>query len=235
MKLLVKLLKWDTNFFGVKVGKSIIETTLINNVFCVEDDTYELIVLEQQDDVDVTVQNYNQTFKETKLMFSKKITGYSDSLEHIMDSDANSIAKEKLYNLALLSGTYSRFLLDKNIGEDNFIAFYKEWVDNSVSKQFADKVFYINKATDLVGFVTVAINDSNAQVGLIAVSEQCQGKGYGAQLLKKVEHYCAEQNIKELRIPTQFKNKQACVFYKKNGYKVYQKKIIKHFWKNDTI
>lgn len=234
MKLLVNLLKWDTDFFGIKVGKSIIDTST-KRWFCVENETYDLIVVEQQDDFDVSIENYNHTFKEIKLVFSNKNISCHGGLENIKDLDQDTIASEKLYDLALLSGSYSRFLLDKNIGEDNFIALYKEWVDNSVSKQFADKIFYISKGSNIVGFVTVAIKDAYAQIGLIAVNEQCQGKGYGAQLLKKVENYCWQQNIKELRIPTQYKNKQACLFYKKKGYEVCQKNIIKHFWKNDTI
>ena len=59
-----------------------------------------------------------------------------------------------------------------------------------------------------------------------------QGKGFGKNLLKKVENFCLENNVKTLHIPTQLENITACNFYTKLGYEISEKIIIKHFWKN---
>lgn len=230
MKLSINHLEWDTNFFGINVGQVVIEKPFANHKY-VTNKNYDLIVVEQQNNFEVSIIDYYNSYQETKLVFQKKNITSTSSLNKVKDTDIELITYEKLYNLALLSGKYSRFCLDKKIGESNFKSLYKQWVLNSLSKQFANKVFYIEQENTVVGFVTVATKHNYAQIGLIAVAEQYQGNGYGVQLLNKVEYYCAQNRITELRIPTQLKNKQACLFYKKNGYVVCEEKIIKHFWK----
>ena len=78
--------------------------------------------------------------------------------------------------------------------------------------------------------------DNKATVGLIAVSNQHQGKGIGGILLNHLETILYQKEIKSLTIPTQFENKQACNFYHKQGYSIFDNTFIKHYWKiNDTI
>ena len=62
-----------------------------------------------------------------------------------------------------------------------------------------------------------------------------QGKGIGGILLKHLETILYQKGITSLTIPTQFENKQACNFYSKQGYSIFENTFIKHFWKYDTI
>ena len=57
----------------------------------------------------------------------------------------------------------------------------------------------------------------------------------GKKLLQVVENELIKNDIKILNIPTQKENFEACSFYEKQGYKVKQSIIIKHFWRNDSI
>ena len=87
---------------------------------------------------------------------------------------------------------------------------------------------------NILAFVTFKIKDNLAQIGLIAVSPNSQGKGLGKNILLKVENYCFQNNIKTLLIPTQLENVIACNFYSKMGYKISEKIVVKHFWKNSN-
>jgi dTDP-4-amino-4,6-dideoxy-D-galactose acyltransferase len=82
-----------------------------------------------------------------------------------------------------------------------------------------------------LGFISYKIFGDYAIVGLIAVRPEHQGKGVGKKLLAAVENELSYKLIKELRIPTQLKNKQACGFYAKLGYKMIEQISIKHYWK----
>ena len=75
------------------------------------------------------------------------------------------------------------------------------------------------------------ISEDFATIGLIAVSPLCQGNGIGKKLINAVEIELVRCQIRELRIPTQFQNKNACEFYVKLGYEIIEKKIIKHYWR----
>jgi len=223
----IKRLDWDSNFFGFEVG----EIDGVSNFSDVE--KFDLIVVKQTHNEPVKIQNFKNTFQETKVIFNKHLTSNYSFAEDsfIIDYDDQPIDKKLLYSLAFESGKYSRFKLDIHL-EDKFKLIYSKWVDNSLNKEFADKVFYFKILNEVVGFVTVKDNKEYSTIGLIAVSENHQGKGIGKKMLLKIEEYCMSNNIFELRIPTQKENLPACRFYNKMGYKVIQETILKHYWKN---
>ena len=225
MKL--KKLIWDSEFFNLNVAE-INTANKFKNEVC---KSFDIIYLKQNEDVEVLINGFQKTFQETKIIFTKplidKYTTFSDSI----DFEEKPIENEKLYELAYVSGNYSRFLLDPKFGKENFKKLYCTWVDNSITKKFADKIFYTKKGDQITGFVTLQTNDNFGSIGLIAVDPSVQGKGIGSQLISDCESFCFLCGIKELRIPTQEGNLQACNFYKKIGYSEREKTVIKHYWK----
>jgi len=233
MKLMeIKKLDWDSDFFNIEIGELINLNSNQNNNF------YDLIYVKQLEDNEFEIENYLNTFKETKIVFKKELSTSKESLsfDNSFDFDTRKIEASLLYPLAFESGKYSRFKLDDRFGNDKFEQLYKKWVDNSINKKFADKIFYYLLEKEVVGFVTVKNSNDFSTIGLIAVDNNYQGRGIGKQLINIVENYCLELNINELRIPTQKENISACNFYKKLDYNVFEALIIKHYWKkNDTI
>ena len=223
----IKRLDWDSNFFGYEVGE------IENESDFSESENYHLIILKQKREEEIEIEGFIKSFQETKVVFNKKLE--KDNLnfldDSIIDFDDEVINKEILYSLAFESGKYSRFKLDSNFPKHKFELLYTKWVDNSINKQFADKIFYVKEIDDIVGFVTLKNNNKFSTIGLIAVSENYQGRGLGKKLLSKVEKYCISQNIFRLRIPTQKENRPACNFYEKMGYTIDEEIIIKHYWK----
>lgn len=227
-KLEINRLDWDSDFFNIEVG----EITVASNAEIDVDaaNGFDLIVIRQHEDNAILIPNFENNFQETKVVFSKKLSNATEKSD-VIDYDEKSIPNTSLYPLAFESGKYSRFKLDNHFTENQFQSLYKKWIDNSLNKQFADKVFYIMESNSVCGFVTVKKHTGFASIGLIAVSENQQGKGYGFQLLEKAEQYCIFQSIFELRIPTQTANLPACNFYYKQGYTIFEETIIKHYRK----
>ena len=222
----IKRLDWDSNFFGFEVGE------IFNTANLEESKNYSLIVLKQNEDKDVQIENFEKKFQETKVIFNRMLHSRNryTLCNNIIDFDKLQVAPNSLYPLAFESGKNSRFKLDSNIGIEKFELLYTKWIDNSIIKQYADKVFYVNKLKETIGLVTVKLSPDFATIGLIAVSEKHQGKGIGKDLIYKVEEYCISQNIFQLKIPTQKENKLACLFYSGLGYSILEENIIKHFW-----
>lgn len=222
----IKRLDWDSNFFGYEVGE------IENESDFSESENYHLIVLKQKREEEIEIEGFIKSFQETKVVFNKKLEKNSLKFfeNSIIDFDDEVIDKEFLYSLAFESGKFSRFRLDSNFPKHKFELLYTKWVDNSINKQFADKIFYVKEIDDIVGFVTLKNNNKFSTIGLIAVSENYQGRGLGKKLLLRVEEYCISQNIFEVKIPTQKENKAACHFYNKTGYNINEELIIKHYW-----
>jgi dTDP-4-amino-4,6-dideoxy-D-galactose acyltransferase len=228
--MICERLEWDSDFFEIEITEINYDSNTTFKVSNIE--SYELIYLKNCFLEHFTILGFKLKFQQTKVLFSKSINKsnfYSSNL--VFDFDYHTIDNHRLYPLAFESGNYSRFNLDLNFKTQKFEELYKKWVDNSINKKIADKIFYIKVEENIEAFVTVKKNINYATIGLIGVSKDSQGKGYGTILLNIVEKYCVDNGIFELQIPTQKENLLACKFYSKLGYEIIQEINIKHYWK----
>lgn len=225
----VKILAWDSNFFNKKIG--VIEAgDEIGNFSDIE--SFDLLYVKQIVDKFIEIDNFKPTYTETKVVFSKKISKSNNPLNSFIFSALyTDVNKEQIYKLAFESGKFSRFKLDDNFGQHEFEALYKTWVDNSIAKEFADAILVYKEKNSILGVITYKIIDDYAAIGLLGVCNKHQGKGIGSELLIAAENELSNKKVKELKIPTQLQNEQACGFYKKLGYNIIEKTIIKHYWK----
>ncbi|MFD2550311.1 GNAT family N-acetyltransferase [Bizionia sediminis] len=226
----IEKLEWDSDFFEIRVGQLNSDAL----VFCAHDlAEFDLLIDKSELDRTLEIDGFTNTFGECKLTFSKSIKKRNFSNKTpILDSDLHPITAEKLYTLAFESGKHSRFKLDKGFSNDKFEALYKKWIRNSINKTFASKIFYTEKNGEAMSFVTIKQFHDYAEFGLFAISSKHQGQGLGQQLMDYVEAYCATQNLKSIRIPTQKSNIPATNIYIKNGYTIHEQLFIKHYWKN---
>lgn len=91
-------------------------------------------------------------------------------------------------------------------------------------------VIYIAGRGKPTGLLTVKYSDHTANVGLLAVDEDCRGQGVASQLLASLEHSCLEKGIDIILIPTQRNNKNACEFYAKAGFNKTSASVRYHCW-----
>ena len=223
--------KWDSEFFNLKIG----EVNLADCKHSLNFSDYDLLYVVSDEDFDLQIDGFTNSFSEQKVKFQKKLSEIFQTNENVFSHSEIEYNIQELYQLAFESGKHSRFLLDKNFGTEKFKELYRLWIDNSISKTFADNVFLYKNNQEIAGLLTYKTTDDNATVGLIAVSNKHQGKGIGGILLKHLETILYQKGITSLTIPTQFENKQACNFYSKQGYSIFENTFIKHFWKYDTI
>lgn len=226
----MKKLDWESSFFEKNIAGIDIPPHHSDKILANQD--FDLIVVNQSDDTIIEIPNFTLTFEEQKVIFTKELSDVS-SVNHqdILDTDHFPRTPDFFYPLAYESGKFSRFRLDPIFGEHKFKSMYEKWVDNSLNKTFADKIFFIEQEGICVGFITLQISNNIGKIGLIATLPQMQGKGLGRKLLETAEYHCTTNSIYHLHIPTQYANIPACNFYKKMGYKINQSLYIKHYWR----
>lgn len=220
-------LKWDSDFFNIKVGEIINPDTN----FIVLKEKFDLIYLKSEKNCEAKIEGFVNSFTETKVLFSKLMDQKREINQNVFSISETNFKKDDLYNLAFESGKMSRFNLDKKFGRTKFEELYTKWIDNSINKIFADDVLVYKENEQTLGFVTYKIEIDFATIGLIAVDSLSQGKGIGGKLIDAVENILISNGVFKLLIPTQLENTNACSFYKKKEYEISQTTVIKHYWK----
>lgn len=226
----IKILDWDSNFFGFKVGEI---SDFSSTPIIVEDKDIKFIQTKLEEDIELNITSFEKKYKEGKVVFAKTLQKPHIIQQEVKDFDNAPLPQEAFYEIAYESGKYSRYKQDPCFSEDKFKHLYELWVENSINKSFATKIFYIsNEEGMLRGFVTLKGSKNEACIGLIGVLPQYQGEGLGSALLKACENYGIETGIKTIYIPTQLENIPACNFYKKIGYEISEIVYIKHYWRD---
>ena len=228
---MINQLDWDSNFFELQIAECFIDNQSVINV----EKTYDLIYVFCNSDKDINLPGYSESYTENKIVYIKDLVKNQLDSENILSFSSKNFSREQLYELSFESGKYSRFNKDKKFSIQQFENLYKRWIDNSLDFGFSDDILVYVEEKKIIGFISYKIKKNEATIGLVAVLPNHQGKGIGKKLLQVVENELIKNDIKILNIPTQKENFEACSFYEKQGYKVKQSIIIKHFWRNDSI
>jgi len=226
---MVTLLDWDTNFFGYDIGKYTITRNSSFDIKDLKDSFSHFKLIYIFSDYELQPKK-GLNLVDVKVLFSK-VCEFNKYEDEIIEFNSNIHNYDQLLNLTYLSGSYSRFRLDTNFENDEFRKLYKEWLDKSIDNIIADKVFIKKNQNKLNGFITLNINNLNtANIGLIAVDPNYQGKNIGSNLINACENYSLKNGCKNIEVSTQKNNKGAMKLYIKNGFQIKNIKYIYHLW-----
>jgi len=232
--LTIKYLTWDSDFFKKKIGQiSVDKSDCIENILKIaKNEDYQLIYAFGKGDFFVDneiLKQFNGHLADRKVLYEKTIETIKNEAPFVSVYKNNELIPD-LEELAYISGEFSRFKLDKNFEENDFYRMYKVWIENSVKRLIADYVFIAAENNSIKGMVTLKSDKEKGHIGLIAVSPDTQGKGYGKALIAACENELLRKGICILEVPTQTDNIQACKFYEKSGFHVKSITNIYHFW-----
>lgn len=167
-----------------------------------------------------------RTFLKNDLIFGDIGSKYS-----IEQPSIDYPLREQLYSLAYLSGKYSRFKIDPMFPMGKFESMYRIWVDNAIEGLNRQALLCIRHRSDVLGFVTVTVNNSSSRIGLIAVNNFWQGKGLGSLLMYAAENYAVTRGAVDLIVVTQARNTKAAALYQKAGYELVSSEFVYHLWR----
>jgi dTDP-4-amino-4,6-dideoxy-D-galactose acyltransferase len=229
---MIEQLNWDTKFFGYKTGKLILSE---NQKF--SSSKFKRLVGDYKL---VYVFSHKKVFANGLKLVDKKITFQQATfVKDYLDKSLNS--KIELFNeeihdykslqkLALSSGKYSRFNIDKNFINNEFSKLYIKWIENAVRKEKPiDVLIYRDK--EISGFTTIEKkSDGLAAIGLIAVSQKERGKGVASKLVECSIKRAFDLGFDIIQVATQTENTPAIKLYEKCGFKIIDTTYIYHYW-----
>lgn len=229
MNLEIEKLPWDSSLFNLSIGKIELPSGNEIDIPALEknSNTFDLIYLLSADPVNLLSERIKPV--DIKIRYRKVLQSHVHAAKWVC-FDSLTFDYNDLLSLAYLSGNYSRFKMDLNFQRGAFEKLYKRWLDKSIESE-DEKVIVISRDDNICGFVTVDLrHNSMAKIGLLAVHPSCQGRGIGSELLDQVESIAKSSGKESIEVATQLANKPAIALYEKNGYKIYDKKFIYHFW-----
>ena len=138
---------------------------------------------------------------------------------------------DKLIDLSIQSGIYSRFNIDKKIGKEKFQQLYTLWMVNSINLKIAKDVLVYTEMKDLAGFVTLGEKNNQADIGIISVDSTFRKKGIGKILMTSAEKKFSNLGYDSIQVVTQGDNIPACKLYESCGYQVDSLEFFYHIWK----
>lgn len=224
----ISKLEWDSDFFGFNIGRLIISEEDALPKFNAENfANYDLVYvfapheLKIPDD-ELKLVDSKVVYRKTKM----KPIAANPSI-HLF---VGKTPTRELYELALQSGEFSRFKLDEKFPNGSFEKLYRRWIEQSVRKVMADDLLCYFQEDKIVGMATVSTSNGVGHIGLVAVDSSCRNMGIGSELLAAVDSYFFEHKVFAVEVPTQLNNRNACLWYEKNGYEVHSITDIYHWW-----
>ncbi len=237
---LYNYLEWDTNFFGFKVAKINHNILNFNDLTSILDflkkDNCRLIYWSVNPD---NLESNNAAINNNGILIDEKIT-YEISLKNLnlqnnvfhpnISEYIYSSPNQELIDLAIQSGEYSRFKLDKKFLPNNFKNLYKIWIENSVSREIAELVLVYKINESISGMITLKSVNNTGLIGLMGVDKQFRGQKIGYELITAAKIYFFNKNYNYLYVVTQKKNLKSCKFYEYCGFKKIKSENFYHFW-----
>lgn len=236
MDIKLQNLEWDSDFFGVRVHKiigEIKETADYQGVGkALNESLSELAYYSSENKLRLenNLEKYYIEPVDGKITYSKKLSkDYKPC--NLISSYTHSFPSEVLVRLAIESGIYSRYNIDKKIGREKYEELYKLWIINSVNKEIAQEVLVYQIQSEIVGFVTLKLNGKIAEIGIIAVDKNFRGQGIGKALMQEAENWFINHGGSKIQVTTQLKNIPASKLYERCGYNIESKEYCYHIWR----
>ena len=240
MAPLCEHLEWDTEFFGVRIGRVVPQTLSAEELkevlawvsneridclyFLCDATEIRASALVQQSgflltDVRLTLETVVKPLTEPRASGGGGIRMATSA-----DVDALKVIASKSYVM-------TRFYADPHFSPEQCAALYQTWIEKSCAG-FADAVLVASAPNgEVVGYVTChAPEKSQGHIGLVAVAPQARREGWSRSLLGAALDWCAGRGCGKITVVTQGGNVDAQCLYQRFGFVTRRVQFWFHYW-----
>jgi dTDP-4-amino-4,6-dideoxy-D-galactose acyltransferase len=229
-------LEWDSDFFGCRIARA--NRTRLDPVefgeslaWCGANRIDCLYLLAESDDPLTT-----QLAEKNQFLLADVRMTFVRSLSDSLIVPASAVVREAreedlgaLRLIALKAHRDSRFYFDPHFDRAKCDLLYETWIEKSI-RGFAKEILVAEVDRKTVAYVTINLNGSEAQIGLLGVAEGHQGAGVGSRLVTHSLSWAAEAGAKRVSVVTQGRNVRAQRLYQRNGFVTRSSQLWYHRW-----
>jgi dTDP-4-amino-4,6-dideoxy-D-galactose acyltransferase len=221
---------WDTKFYGYQVGKITIEDQFTESDLALlreKSKAYKVVYVFSSSPVSLL----EPFIKDVKVMFEKHLSEPLIPESDLVEFNSAIHSYDQLEAIALKTGVFSRFKLDKNFNQGEYEKLYSEWIKKSVQKIIADHIFIKLIENRIVGFISMRYTGQNmAEIELVAVADEYRGKGLARKFINHCDAFTLQSGRSTITVPTQEFNEPAMNLYLKTGFNIKNKTYTYHIW-----
>tara|TARA_Y100000590_G_scaffold344798_1_gene394302 strand:- start:2607 stop:4271 length:1665 start_codon:yes stop_codon:yes gene_type:complete len=237
----IDYLEWDTTFFEIKIYS-------LNTKSYRPSVKKKLDAIIKRDEIDLIYflcpskdkESIKYALDDGFIKVDKRVTYQVERSSFLkIPAENNVIVKRSLIehsdeisSIAANTEWTTRYVNDEKFPKEKIKDFYREWIMKSIIGDLDDMVFHLEYDENILGFISIRKNGINSgSIGLVAISDEAQGKGYGQALASHaVEHLIYNLDCASVDVVTQDYNVGACKTYERIGFKVSEKSIWMHKW-----
>ena len=220
----IEHLKWDSDFFGKKIGRLKCEK-LSMNPKDIDMGDYDLVYIFSKEELNPY---WDDCFMDKKM----NIHIDHKSETPVLDPNIIEIFKPQreaeLEKLVLLNGQRSRFYLDPKL-KHKYEELYLKWGEKCFNFE-TNRTWYYIIENQLAGFFTMDVSQKYF-AELCTIHPNHLRKGIAEKLLRNGFNEVSKNSISNIRISYQGGNLPAQKMYDKLGFKPYEVWYVYHLWK----
>lgn len=230
----IKLLAWDSQFFGKRVGQLDISThmALDNLLQLADQQQYEIVYVYSPVAIEASsARQYSFLDVGGCIVFAQDLRSTrftrSQPVPEIVEYQHDTLTTE-LIEIAFLSGHFSRFRIDPSLPMGSFERLYESWLANTLERRPKAAIYTYQTDGRIVGLITAEWCSSKCRIGLLAVLESYQKQGIATNLIRHVRDICIAKEVYSIEVKTQLSNTSAKCLYMKNSFAERDRSFLYH-------
>lgn len=240
----IERLNWDSNFFGIRIGRSIVDDERNFDPIKFREEAknnYDLVYVFSHRGMLTESQIFEAKLELMDISITMSMPVSKDSnydSDFDFRTDLTNAEINECYEIAEQISVVSRFYNEPFIGPEKTKALYRKWIDNAINNSYCDGIL-LKKSGESITGIHVIKTDYKQKTGLcslIGVNKNDCGKGIGNNLWQQaLTYWTSNEDITKCLVPFSINNTESFNFHLKIGFnKIEDIKFIYHFRNNNT-
>lgn len=238
---MIQHLEWDSNFFRKKISTISVKSNTspkniiayLNALFHNGCDCVYLKIPKKRNNLVKFCTQQKYFLADSKIILQKD-TLNAKKTDKTITTHFTKKHLPQLFEISDEISRKSRFYKDP-IFRPYAKKLYRQWVENAIYHQYAEKYFITLENGISTGLITLKCKNNKLIIDLFGVHKDYRRRGIGTSLLNAAESWALEGKFKTVYVPTQKDNKTAVLVYQKNGFSYFEEVIIYHIWRNKYV
>ena len=238
-------LEWDSQFFGVRVGrvngnrmdealmarvKDWVQAERIDCIYFLADST-DAATVRISEENGFRLQDIRLTLGQTRPAQPAPF------IEMEIIRAARATEADAMRETARHSYMLSRFYNDPHFTEEQSASLYDVWLTRSITDPTYADLTYVGLVNDQpAGYITMHLNREQKQgtIGLVGVGESARGQALGQALVQQSLAWFWHQGMETVQVTTQGRNIAGQRLYQRCGFLTQSVLLWYHWWPRDT-